>query len=89
MLNSKHHNVHKSVTTFGVIIVFITATFCVDASEMTHGEVRAAIRSADLPCHHVIDLKNNGDNAWIVTCNSGKYNVSRDEKGKFSVSPIK
>ena len=88
MRYNKHHKIQKSVTTSGVLIAFLTVAFCVDASEVTHGDVQAAIRSADFACKQVINLKSSGDNTWVVKCNSGKYRVSRDQKGKFTVSQI-
>ena len=89
MLYNKHRNLHKSTTTSCVLISFLMVAFCVDASEVTHGDVQAAIRSADFACKQVINLKNSGDNIWVVECNSGKYRVTRDQKGNFTVSQIK
>ena len=89
MRYNKHHNLKKIVTTSGVLISFLTITFFVNASEVSHGEVQAAIRSADFACNQVVSLKSDGDNIWLVKCNSGKYRVMRDKKGKFTVSKIK
>lgn len=88
MLYNMHQNLQKSVTISGVLIAFLTVAFCADASEVTHGEVRAAIRSADFACKHVINLESGGDNTWNVECNSGKFLVTRDQNGKFTVSQI-
>ena len=88
MLYNKHHNLHKSVTISGFLIAFLTVAFCADASEMTNGDARAAIRSADFPCYHVIKLETGGNNIWNVTCNSGKFRVKRDQNGKITVSQI-
>jgi ABC-type sugar transport system substrate-binding protein len=55
------------------------------AAEMSHGEMAAAIRSADYPCRHVLQLQASGDNSWYVQCNSGMYKVTRDANGQFSV----
>ena len=88
MLYNKHHNLQKSVTISGVLIAFLTVAFCVDASEVAHGEVRSAIRSADFACKQVINLESGGDNTWVVKCNSGKFRVTRDQNGKFTVSQI-
>ena len=88
MLHNKNHNLQKLLTTSGVLIAFLTVSFCVHASEVTHGEVQAAIRSADFPCKQVINLKSGGDNIWVVKCNSGKFRVTRDLNGKFTVSQI-
>jgi hypothetical protein len=55
------------------------------AAEISHGEMAAAIRSADYPCQHVLQLQATGDNNWLVQCNSGAYQVTRDVNGQFSV----
>jgi hypothetical protein len=55
------------------------------AAEMNDGEMAAAIRSADYPCDHVLELQASGDNDWRVQCNSGTYQVTRDANGQFSV----
>jgi hypothetical protein len=56
------------------------------ATEMSHGKMAATIRSANHPCAHVISLESAGENAWNVKCNSGKFDVKRDDDGKFSVT---
>ena len=56
------------------------------ATEMSHGEMAAAIRSANYPCAHVISLENTGENSWSVKCNSGKFDVSQGEDGSFTVT---
>lgn len=56
------------------------------ATEMTHGEAAAVIRSANYPCAHVQALESVGDSAWSVQCNSGKFRVSRDQDGNFTVT---
>jgi len=55
------------------------------ATGMSHGDMLAAIRSADYPCQQVLDLQATGDSAWQVQCNSGTYQVTRDANGQFSV----
>lgn len=60
----------------------------VTAVDVSHGELAGAIRSAEYPCAHVRQVDSNGDNAWIVQCNSGKFNVSRDQNGDFTVIKI-
>jgi hypothetical protein len=56
------------------------------AAEMvSNGEMAAAIRSADYPCNHVLEMQATGDNGWRVQCNSGTYQVNRDENGQFTV----
>jgi hypothetical protein len=56
------------------------------AAEISHGEVAGAIRSANHPCAHVLKIDGAGDNAWVVTCNSGTFSVSRDKDGRFTVT---
>jgi len=55
------------------------------ATEMDRGDLAAAIRSTDYPCQHVLELQATGDNAWLVQCNSGTYQITRDANGQFSV----
>ncbi len=88
MRYNKYFNLQKSVMISGVLIVFLTIAPRVDASDVTHGEMQAAIRSADFACNQVINLESGGDNAWVVKCNSGKFRVTRDQDGKFTVSQI-
>ena len=52
----------------------------------SQGELAAAIRSADLPCAHVLGVEPAGDNQWVVACNSGRFVVTRGPDGKLSVS---
>jgi hypothetical protein len=59
------------------------------ATEMSNGEMAAAIRNADYPCDHVLGLQATGDNGWHVQCNSGAYQVTRDANGQFSVVKTK
>jgi hypothetical protein len=54
-------------------------------AEISHGEMVAAIRSADYPCQHVLQQQTTGDNDWLVQCNSGTYQVTRDANGQFGV----
>ena len=58
----------------------------VSAVDVSHGELAGAIRSASHPCARVINVDSNGDNAWIVQCNSGRFNVTRDQDGEFTVT---
>lgn len=58
------------------------------AADVSHGEMASAIRSADYPCAQVLKIDSDGDNAWIVECNSGKFDVSRDQNGDFLVTRI-
>ena len=86
MLYNKYYKIQKSMIIYGVIVIFLAMAFSVDASEMTYGEMQAAIRSANFPCANVIDLESSKENSWIVKCNSGKYRVTRDKNGKFTVN---
>jgi hypothetical protein len=52
----------------------------------SHGDLAAAIRSADLPCAHVLQVEPAGQNQWLVACNSGRFVVTRAPDGKLSVS---
>lgn len=56
------------------------------ADEPDHGTLAAAIRSANLPCNHVIRVTSAGSNAWDVKCNSGKFHVVRDDEGEYSAT---
>ena len=55
------------------------------AAEVNDGEIAAAIRSAEYPCDHVLEVQATSDNGWLVQCNSGTYQVTRDANGQFSV----
>lgn len=57
------------------------------ATDIAWGELASAIRSADFPCAQVLNAADIGDNAWAVECNSGKFRVTRDQTGQYSVSP--
>ncbi len=37
-----------------------------------------------LPCDHVLQMQSAGDNSWLVQCNSGTYQVSRDENWQLT-----
>jgi hypothetical protein len=52
----------------------------------THGEFAAAIRSAALPCAHVIGVERIAAEVWAVRCNAGIYRVARNSSAQFSVS---
>ena len=71
------------------IILALTTTLALVqpafAAEMSDGEMAAAIRSADYPCDHVLEVQATGDNGWRVQCNSGTYQVTRVANGQFSV----
>jgi hypothetical protein len=73
------HRIRLALTT---TLALILPAF---AAEVSNGEMVAAIRSADYPCNHVLDLKAVEENDWRVQCNSGTYQVTRDESGQLSV----
>lgn len=78
----------RSTVLFSCLIVSGLFAPHVAAVDVSHGEMAGAIRSANYPCAQVINIDGNGDNAWIVQCNTGKFNVSRDRKGEFKVTRI-
>jgi hypothetical protein len=55
------------------------------ADEVSDGEMAAAIRGTNYPCDHVLQMQSAGDNGWLVQCNSGTYQVTRDDNGQFTV----
>jgi hypothetical protein len=55
------------------------------ADEVSEGEMAAAIRGTNYPCDHVLQMQSAGDNGWLVQCNSGTYQVTRDENGQLTV----
>jgi len=57
------------------------------ATDVAWGEMASAIRSANFPCAQVLNTAAIGDNTWSVECNSGKFRVTRDQAGRYSVSP--
>lgn len=85
-MNRNRYNRMKSFAISCVAMALSANALPANATEMTHGEMAAAIRGANYPCAHVIGLENAGENAWSVECNSGKFRVSRDPDGNFTVS---
>lgn len=63
------------------------AISAVASGEVSHGEMAAEIRSAGYPCAHVLNVEDMGGTTWVVKCNSGTFNVSRDQEGNYSVMP--
>ena len=59
------------------------------ADEPDYGTLAAAIRSANLPCDHVIRVSPAGSNAWNVECNSGQFHVIRNDDGELSATRSK
>lgn len=85
MLKPKQQSRGSLTLFFSVIVVVLLSPVAI-AADVSHGEMAGAIRGANYPCAHVLKIDSAGDNAWVVQCNSGKFNVSRDENGKFKVS---
>ena len=69
--------------------VLIVASISAFADEPDYGTFAAAIRSANLPCDHVIRVTPAGSNAWNVQCNSGKFHVIRNDDGEYSATKAK
>ena len=75
-------NLHRSCLALTLMLSLVQPGF---AAGVSNGEMAAAIRSANYPCAHVLDMQVIEDNDWHVQCNSGTYHVTRDENGQFSV----
>jgi len=86
MRQSKYLDNFLTATIPATILVTLVSITPAHAAEMTHGEMAAAIRSANYPCAHVKALESAGAEAWSVQCNSGKFRVSRDSDGNFTVT---
>jgi len=56
------------------------------AAQPDYGTMAAVIRSANYPCAHVQSINTAGSNMWSVECNSGRFKVTRDADGEYSVS---
>jgi hypothetical protein len=78
----------RSTVLFSCVIVSGLFSPHVTADDVSHGEMASAIRSANYPCAQVLNVDSNSDNAWIVQCNSGKFNVTRDQNGDFKVTQV-
>ena len=72
-----HYRIRKLVGIAAVSALFLAPGAL--AEEMDHGTLAAAIRSANFPCNHVISASQSAENTWSVQCNSGTYEVTRDE----------
>ena len=72
-----HYRLRKLVGITAVSTLFMAPLAL--AEEMDHGTLAAAIRSADMPCNHVISASQSAENTWSVQCNSGTYEVTREE----------
>ena len=80
-----HRTLKSSILSFTLIAAsaFSSGAF---SSEVSHGKMAATIRSADYPCAHVVAVRDSGENAWSVECNSGIFNVRREADGKYTVT---
>jgi hypothetical protein len=58
------------------------------AAEVDYGTMAATIRGAEYPCDHVLEVQATGDNGWLVQCNSGAYQVTRNANDQFSVVKV-
>lgn len=76
----------RSLAFLGSMIAGSLVSTPLAAAEVSHGEMAGAIRSANYPCAHVQKVDSAGANAWVVRCNSGTFNVSRDKEGRFTVT---
>jgi hypothetical protein len=76
----------ESIVLFCSVIVGGVLSPQATAAGVSHGEMAGAIRSANYPCAQVLKVDSDGDNTWIVQCNSGKFNVSRNQNGDFKVT---
>lgn len=87
MKKPERHSPVSMVSISCVIIGCLLSPHAI-ASDVSHGEMSGAIRSAGFPCSQVLQVDSNGENDWDVQCNSGQFNVSRDENGNFAVTRI-
>lgn len=76
----------RSAVAFWIMTIGTLASASVGGTEVSHGEMAGAIRSANYPCAHVLRIDSAGDNQWVVQCNSGTFHVSRDRDGRFTVT---
>lgn len=60
----------------------------VAAADVSIGEIAGAIRSANYPCAHILEVDPAGDNSWVVQRSSGTFKVFRDQDGRFEVTQI-
>jgi hypothetical protein len=70
------------------LLVWCAVVAAQAASDTTpaHGELAAAVRSAGLPCAHVIGVEVLADGRWSVQCNAGTYIVTRAKDGGLAVA---
>ena len=75
--------------TRGILIASIslfTMTGAV-AGETGDGTLAAAIRASGHPCKKIVE-KSGTEPFWQVTCNSGRYSVSKQKDDTFTVAPL-
>lgn len=79
---------HHKVLCFTLLVASVLPTVLIaeDEAEMSNGELAGIIRSADMPCNHVVEFQKTGKNSWLVTCNSGVFSVKADDGGNFVVN---
>jgi hypothetical protein len=84
---------HQSLRSFARYLLFVCGTAAPIAglatptdSSADQGELAAAIRSAGLPCSHVIETTAAGAETWRVKCNSGNFVVATDSNGNVAVT---
>jgi hypothetical protein len=85
MHKPKLQNLASLVLFYSVIVGGLLSSEAA-AADVDHGEMAAAIRSANYPCAQVLKVDGDGNNAWVVQCNSGKFNVSSDQNGELKVT---
>ncbi len=73
----------KALIVVLIVIIYLPQSL---AEEMSHGEMAGIIRSAGHPCAKVLELQSTSENSWKVQCNSGSFNVTRNEDGKFTIN---
>ncbi len=88
MMKSLPNMTRKSITTMVTTFLLMTFAHTSFAAEMSQGEMAGIIRSSGNPCNKVLDLMPTSDSSWTVQCNSGKFVVKRDSKGKYTVKPV-
>lgn len=69
-----------------VSLVVIAGPTALANATPSYGEMAAVIRSADLPCAHVLSVDPIDTDRWSVRCNSGSFEVVRGEDGRLRVS---
>lgn len=81
--------VSNSKLTGAAFAVLFGWTAGAGAQDVPPGELAAAIRESGNPCQRVIESSSQGASTWLVTCNSGKFMVTRKKDSSFEVVPAK